>query len=410
MLRKISAVIASLAIAVLAGCGGGSDGGDVSPPADFRVVPGDASVIVTWTAEPDVDYWIFFGPGSNINTSNWATQGGVAITGVTSPRIITGLANGVTYSFTINGRKNRGAGGQGAPTQVATPQVAGANWALGTPVGNTRLNSIAAGTLFTGFTVATVGVGGTIFSSVNAGPLTARTNPVANVDLNAVWYGVIGMVAGGPNGTLLHSIDGVTWAQKESGTTATIYGGAAATGSNYIAVGQGGLVLNSTDLTTWTSRNVGDRDLLGATYGGTRFVAVGAAGAMTSSNDGTNWGPSPTLTDRNLRGVAHALLPAADGTFTNNFYVAVGDNGAWLTSTDGGSWTLQTPFTTANLRAITYGGRFVAVGDNGTIYTSINGVDWVLQTSNTTANLYSVARQLTGYTAVGDAGVNVSTF
>ena len=64
--------------------------------ADFRVVAGDASVIVTWTAEPDVDYWIFFEPGANVDLVELGhDSAAVAITIATSPRIITGLANGV---------------------------------------------------------------------------------------------------------------------------------------------------------------------------------------------------------------------------------------------------------------------------------------------------------------------------
>ena len=175
-MKKLALFLASAAFALLAGCG--KQGSEAEPPANFRVVPGDASVIVSWDAEPDVDYWIFFGTGTDITTDNWANRNGVAIPGATSPRIITGLRNGVTYSFTINGRKDRGPGGPGAPTQVAVPMVAGSTWAPGTALGTARLNSIAAGTIITGFGVATVGDGGAIFSGVNALPLTpAATIP-----------------------------------------------------------------------------------------------------------------------------------------------------------------------------------------------------------------------------------------
>lgn len=408
-MKKLLLVLASTAFAFLSGCG--SDGGSAAdPPADFRVVAGDGSVIVSWTPEPDVDYWIFFGPGTTINTSNWANQGGTVIPNAISPRIITGLANGVTYSFTINGRKDRGPGGSGAPTQVATPMQAGANWEVGTPLGSARLTSIAGGSLGTGFTLASVSESGAIYTSVNLGPMTERTNPVPGTALNTVWYGLRGFVAGGANGTLLLSVDGSTWTTLTSGTTSTIYGGASSTVASYIAVGAGGLVVSTNDVTSWTTRNVGSNDLYAATHGGNRFIAVGAAGTIHWSTDGTNWASPEAITDRALRGTAYGVIPSTTGGVATNVYVAVGDGGTVLRSEDGAAWTAVTPFTTADLLGITYGGRFVAVGAGGVIFTSTDGLAWEARTSNTTADLTAVARQLSGYTAVGSAGTNVSTF
>jgi hypothetical protein len=408
--KKLALFLASAAFALLAGCG--KQGSEAEPPANFRVVPGDASVIVSWDAEPDVDYWIFFGTGTDITTDNWANRNGVAIPGATSPRIITGLRNGVTYSFTINGRKDRGPGGPGAPTQVAVPMVAGSTWAPGTPLGTASLNSIAAGTIITGFGVAAVGDGGAIFSGVNALPLTpAATVPSGTTNLTAVWHGLFRFFAGGPNGTLLESLDGITWVARTSGTTATIYGGTTSLTNTVVGVASGGVVLTSTDGTSWSTQNSGtNNDLYAVTYGAQRFVAVGALGTMIVSTDGSNWGEVNDFTDRDLRGVAFGAIPSTEGSTVVNTYVAVGAGGTVLTSIDGIGWTVLPPFTTVNLTAVTYGGRFVAVGEGGAIFTSINGTDWEVQSSGTTQTLRSVVRQLSGYTAVGDQGTNVSTF
>jgi len=408
--KKLALFLASAAFALLAGCG--KQGSEAEPPANFSVVPGDASVIVSWDAEPDVDYWIFFGTGTGITTENWANRNGVAIPGATSPRIITGLRNGVTYSFTINGRKDRGPGGPGAPTVEATPTVAGSTWAPGAPLGTARLDSITAGTLITGFGVAAVGEGGAIFLGVNGVPLApVASTPAGTADLTAVWYGLFRFFAGGTNGTLMESLDGVTWVARTSGTTATIHGGATSLANLVVGVGTGGVVLTSTDGTNWSTPNSGsNNDLYAVTYGGQRFVAVGAQGTMIVSGDGTSWGTLSQFTDRDLRGVAFAAIPSADGVTFANTYVAVGAGGTVLASTDGIGWTVQPPFTTVNLTAVTYGGRFVAVGEGGAIFTSINGIDWEAQSSGTTDTLRSVVRQLSGYTAVGDQGTNVSTF
>ena len=410
-MKKLLRFLASTAVVLLAAGCGSNAGSKADPPADFHVVAGDASAIVTWTAEPDVDYWIFFGAGTNITTENWATSGGRVITGAKSPLIVTGLANGVTYSFTINGRKDRGPGGSGAPTQVVTPMVAGANWAPAAPLGTARLNAIAGGPMAPGFVIATVGEGGALYTSVAAGPMTARTNPSAPADLNAVWYGTGGILfAAGANGTLLRSLDGTNWTALTSGTAQTLYAGASAVTATYVAVGAGGLILTSGDGNSWSSATSGSNDFYAVTNGNLRFVAVGAAGTTYFSTDGSNWGQGSTVTDKSLRGVAYGLVPSADGTTTTTTFVVVGDAGTVLTSTDGQSWLVQPPFTSANLRGITYGGRFVAVGDGGVIFTSPDGVAWTAAVSGTPNNLTSVARQLSGYTAVGDLGTNVSTF
>jgi hypothetical protein len=400
---------ASTAVMLLiAGCG--NQGSPASAPDNFRVVAGDGSVTATWTEEPDVDYWIFYGPGSAITTSNWATSGGSVITGAKSPRIITGLANDRTYSFTINGRKDRGPGGDGAPTQVAVPRLAGANWAAGTPLGTGKLNSIVAGGSSLGFAVVTVGAGGTIDSAIGSVPMTARTNPAAPLDLNAITYGPAGFVAAGANGTVLSSLDATTWTAQTSGTTAAIFGGAASFGT-YVLVGSGGALLTSGNATSWNTINSGfTTDLYAAAYGAGRYVIVGAGGTIAMSTEAVTWNPSAIVTTNDLRGVAYGAVASADGTTTTNAYVAVGKGGTVLMSTDAQTWALVPSFTTADLYGVVNGGRFVAVGAGGAIFTSLDGITWESRVSGTTEDLTSAARQLSGYTAVGDKGVNVSTF
>ena len=56
----------------LAGCGVIADkGSSASPPTDVAVVPGDGSITITWTMQPNVEYWLFYGPTAFISTSNW---------------------------------------------------------------------------------------------------------------------------------------------------------------------------------------------------------------------------------------------------------------------------------------------------------------------------------------------------
>jgi hypothetical protein len=105
----------------LAACGGG--GGSAPPPTGgITATAGDGQVTITWVADAGVDYWLMYAltataidmkspPGNHA----WITSG------VTSPLVITGLANGVTYSFAMNGRTNGGPGGAQTPSVSATP-------------------------------------------------------------------------------------------------------------------------------------------------------------------------------------------------------------------------------------------------------------------------------------------------
>ena len=79
IVKKLALLLASFALVLVAGCGGSDKGSPVDPPTDFRVQAGDGSVILTWTQQPETEYWIFFGLGPDITTDNWATRGGVAI-------------------------------------------------------------------------------------------------------------------------------------------------------------------------------------------------------------------------------------------------------------------------------------------------------------------------------------------
>lgn len=408
-MKKLALALASLAFALLAGCS--KPGSSADPPPDMRVVAGDGSVTITWTADPDVEYWIFYRPGSTIDLNNWATTGGIAITGATSPRIITGLANGREYAFTMNGRKEKGPGGTAAPTQVVVPQLAGENWRPNAPIGTARLNGIAGGTVLTGFAVGIVGEGGAIYTGVQNNTPAARTNPAAPIDLLGVCYGSYGFLATGRDGVLVTSLDSLEWVRQTSGTTAVINACAASVTGVYVGVGAAGTVVQSTNgNTTWTTPNLSvTADLYGVINGNLRFVAVGAGGTLMASGDGGSWEVITSGTTNDLRSVTYGLVAAADGT-TSNLYIAVGKAGTVLTSPDTLTWTVQPPFTSANLTGVTYGGRFVAVGEGGVIFTSLNGVTWEARASGTTSDLTSVVRQLSGYTAVGAAGTNVSTF
>jgi photosystem II stability/assembly factor-like uncharacterized protein len=419
-MKGLFARIASIvAVSLLAACNNGSS---APAPQDVAVVPGDGRVAVSWTMLPGVDYWLFYAPASSISTDNWASlPGSHVFLPAASPQVITGLFNGATYSFTVNGRYNPGPGGPGSPSVSAVPRIAGAGWTVGTAlVGATTidLRGVAHGAVF-----VAVGTGGAIFSSPDGVAWTPQNSNVTT-PLNAVIYGGSYVVVGA-GGVILRSSDAVTWTSPTNLKTGDLFA-VTTPGTVYVAVGANGTIIASSDGgATWNPANssgvITTQHLYALTYGNGSYVAVGAGGILLTSTDASNWTVVNSNTSSTLRGVAYGTaLTSVSGILTATpAFVAVGDGGALVTSIDGGvTWTLQSPMggTTVNVNAVTYGHQFIAVGDLGNIFTSLDGVTWqaaMSVTPATTNNLYAVARNPAdpyGYSAVGAAGVNLSAF
>ena len=388
----------------IAGCGGGlSSGSSANPPSDVKVTPGDSGVTVTWTMEPGVEYWVFTAATTNLTTGNWATQPQArAVRDARSPTVITGLANGTTYSVTVNGRKDGGPGGEGSTSISFVPRLAGLVWTPGTPLQVAELRGLSFAALtFPGIYV-TVGSAGAAFISADGVSWTAVSTGVTT-QLNASVYGGGRHVAVGAGGTIITSPEAQVWTRQTSPTTNDLNGIAVA-GNGLVAVGNGGTIIRSPDGgVSWASSNSGTTANLNAvTAFGNSYVAVGANGTILTSNDAESWTPQTSGTTKTLRSVAFsATLP---------LLVAVGDDGTILTSPDAITWTPSTSGTTVNLNGVSLGGQFTAVGDLGTILVSTDGKNWNRVASGTTSKLNAVLFGLVGYAAVGVGGVNLTSF
>jgi len=102
------------------------------------------------------------------------------------------------------------------------------------------------------------------------------------------------------------------------------------------------------------------------------YIALGELGTVLLSSDGTNWVRQPSGTTFNLR----------DCAYGSGKYVLVGDFGTILTSTDAVSWTPQYASTFFSLYGVTYAdGQFVAVGEQAVILTSPDGITWTQRSS-----------------------------
>lgn len=382
-------------------------GSAADPPANVKVIPGDSSASVSWTGSSNVQYWLFVAKASTVTPENWnQLPEGRALINVGSPILVNGLTNGSTYSFTLNGRTDKGPGGAGTPSIAVVPRLAGGSWSIGSPLAN-DLRAAAFGKVF-----VAVGAQGAVYTSPDFNAWT----PLAWVpqtlqlptppNLNAAFYSGAAYVVAGENGVLLTSPDAVTWTSQNTGTTKTLYGLAGNGLGGYLAVGEKGTILVSTDAVNWTTVNSGTaNDLFGVTYGNGVYVAVGANGTLLASGDATTWKAIPLSTAADLRGIAYGINSVA----ASYEFMAVGAAGTVVTSTDGLTWNVLTPLSSRNLNAITYNRQFIIVGDGGTLLTSADGSTLQLQNSGTSSDLTAVTHSVYGLSVAGMAGTNLSS-
>ena len=185
-----------------------------------------------------------------------------------------------------------------------------------------------------------------------------------------------------------------------SGTSNNLTG-VAGSGSQFVAVGDSGTILTSSDGHTWTIQTSGSsQNLADVVWSGSQFVAVGYTGTILTSPDGRTWTTQSSGTSNSFNGIA----------WLGSQFVVVGDGGTILTSPDGHTWTTQTSGTSNNLTGVAgSGSQFVAVGGGGTILTSPDGSTWTTQTSGTPYDLFGVAGSGSQFVAVGLDSISTSS-
>jgi hypothetical protein len=169
------------------------------------------------------------------------------------------------------------------------------------------------------------------------------------------------------------------WQARDSGISANLLG-ISFGNATFVAVGENGTVLTSSNGVSWVSQAPPTtNDLHEVCYGDDRFVAVGDHGTILSSSNGVQWLDHGLGMDAYLRGIT----PAATGFVAVGFSEGppLGAVGLIFQSLNGVEWTIVPAEIHNHLEAVTYAdGHFVAVGYfQGEIFVSTNGSTWNLR-------------------------------
>ncbi|WOO43334.1 hypothetical protein [Rubellicoccus peritrichatus] len=259
--------------------------------------------------------------------------------------------------------------------------------------------------------------------------------------LNGVNIAIDRFIASGDASTLISSLSANTWTVLTGGTGALRGLAAGGDPTIYVAVGDDGVPLTSSNGLDWQSIVSPVSGVLNdIIFADGRFIGVGNSGLVTISFDGLEWSTIRSDVTSDLTGIAYndGILVAVGGnqiaisddsganwtvrTFSdqvelnsvgygNGMFVAVGDAFQVLTSSDSGvSWSVRPAAASNDLRDITFGAnRFIAVGSLGGVFTSSNAIEWIVRDSGTTDNLNGIAFIENVFVIVGDSGTVLSS-
>ena len=210
--------------------------------------------------------------------------------------------------------------------------------------------------------------------------------------LNGVAYGNGKFVAVGDGGTILNSPDGVTWSPVASPVTVNLRDVEFGNGL-FVAIAGGGpkTMITSPDGVAWTPRpaNTGG-GYLDATFDGTRFFVIEGNGSFRHSTNGIDW----TTGSVGTGGRDPACVIGHNGTWVVAGYETGNTNMGMLYSSLQSltNWAPRQSMLSENLFGAGYiNGLFVVGGQGGALATSPDGVTWTPRNSQTTGFIWDFA-------------------
>ena len=146
----------------------------------------------------------------------------------------------------------------------------------------------------------------------------------------------------------------------------------------------------------FTAQGIGSSALRGVTWNGSKYIAVGDGGLVMTSTDGITWSFAF------IAGVTEDLYGI---NWYNNLFIITGTNGTLLTSPDGIVWTPQVTQLTATLICACYGGGYYfAISNYGDVLTSQDGINWSSQGA-LPSSLHDIVYDGTNFIIVGSNGM-----
>ena len=270
---------------------------------------------------------------------------------------------------------------------------------------------ITSGTTIIGKTDTSIVLSNPLLANINLGEDRLIGYSLTNVVLNHVVYAGDQWVAVGDRGLIITKTAGTNvWTQRFGllyGDLKAVGGRSYASGisTNYtfIAVGNEGTIVRSTDANTWSLPivSLANRTLRGIAYANGAWIAVGDEGQIiTSTDDGLTWTLDNTTTTLNLGDVGYF-----DGR-----WIIVGDKGnVWLKDNVADSWQRYRTGITDNLKSVAYvNNSYIAVGARGSITSSLTGTKWAVADRFTTSKINGVSRSANIPVVVGDTGIILS--
>ena len=235
----------------------------------------------------------------------------------------------------------------------------------------------------------------TIFTVTETGILWYEVSSGTDQTLRSITWVPPYFIAAGDNGTILISTNGINWTIENlpSQHTMTAVG---YTPPDAYVIGSGGSIFYSHNYNSWSEiKTETDVNLFDLCMNSQHRIIIGASGTILFSTDGQEWKIITSPINAWLYGITQ---------FKSNYYI-VGSSGTMIGGKDGKHWVEKNSGTQENLLAIdTSSNQLIAVGYNGTIITSSNGNIWIKQITNVTNHLIGTAYTGDEIIVVGEHG------
>ena len=199
---------------------------------------------------------------------------------------------------------------------------------------------------------------------------------------------------------------GSSWSARTNTTKANLRGVAANSQGRFVAVGDGGVAVTSTDSIQWAALVLGtNKNMRSIECNEGTYIAVGDAGTILRSVDGQVWSE---------RSAPNAAINLYDVACSGDRWIAVGANGSAgaiiVSDDDGMTWAnvVENPGQRGNL-CVEHGDCWMVGGENGQVLTSDTGLSFTTRASGVTSPINDVAFDNGTWLAVTGSSVRRST-